>query len=144
MQVSGAVATCGKIFLKLVVSERRRRRLSLLLFLVSLGKLGGDVYIVLLPCVYVVDGAQGFIGELFLVISYLSVLDKAVVGPISAATTTMTATTASAYMAWSTAAAWVRDFDAVAITLIPDKFFLIKDNHRPAWRVAKEVIDSHI
>ena len=70
-------------------------RQSLLLFLVSLGKFGGDVYIFLLLCVCVVDGARGLLGELFIYISNVSL-------PVSASTTS---TTASASTGWSVAAA---------------------------------------
>ena len=46
-----------KNFLQFSVAKRRRGGESLLLLLVSLRKLGGDVYLYLLSCIYVVDGA---------------------------------------------------------------------------------------
>ena len=82
-----------KRVLQLVVAERRSRRQSLLLFLFILVELDGDIYVVLLPCVYIIDGARGFLGELFFEISDISVLGRAASGPVS---TTTIATTASA------------------------------------------------
>ena len=112
-----------------------------------MGKLGGDVYVVLLPCVDVVDGARGLPIKLFLDIRNLSVLDRAASGPVLDSMITMTApatTTASASTAWSTAAAWARLFYSATITLIPYQLFLLKYMRTPALHVAAEVIVTHI
>ena len=137
----GAATTCGKRVLQLVVAEIRRRRQSLFIFLVSLGELGGDVYVILLPWVYVVDVVHGLLGKLFIESRNIYVLGRSASGPVLVATT---ATTSSASTAWSRATAGVRAFDTAAITLIPDRLFLLESKCCQAWYFAKEIIVTHI
>ena len=74
---------------------------------------------------------------MFLEFIDLYIFGRAAYGPISADTTTMTT---SESMVWSMSAAWVRAFDAAAITLVPDRLFILKAKHRPAWHVSEEVV----
>ena len=96
---TGNAPTCSKRVLRLVIAEIWRSNNSILIFLVILGKLGGDVYVVFITCVYVFDGARILLSELFIDISNISVLVRAASGLI------LSATTASSLTAWSTAAA---------------------------------------
>ena len=140
-RITGKADTCSKRSLWLVVTGIRRRRQSLLIFLVTLWELSGDIYVSLLYCVCGFDGARGLIGKLFLDISNLSVLGRATSVPVLATTD---ATTALASTAWSTSVAWARVFDAAEITFIPNRLLIIKSKSRTEWYVSEEVIVSHI